>query len=313
MPSGVFDDSGWIVGGEFKLDFSGIGVAKAGTTWIAHCLAEHPAVCMAVGKETNYFLRNHIASQLAARAYYYTAHNDEGLEWYKGKFSHHEPGQLYGEFSNSYLADPEAASLLHAHNPELKLICSVRNPIDTAYAGYFELSLFQPLPDTFEKALDRYPQMLEYCLFFRNLQPFLERFPRDRVHLMLYEDIRADPAAAYRGICRFLAIDPSFVPPSMDKRVNPRMVVRSRTLLKLRCAIRDIMRSTATTRKLRQGLVRLGADRVALKLVGRMNERPVKAPPLAPETRRGLVEYFRKDVEALAGLLNRDLSHWSES
>src|SRR5688500_17303361 len=113
--------------GEFQLDFSGIGVAKAGTTWIARCLAEHPSVCMALSKETNFFLRKHIASSLPRAHYYSTAHYEEGFEWYKRKFSHHQPGQLYGEFSNAYLADSESAALLHAHNPRLKLLCSFRN------------------------------------------------------------------------------------------------------------------------------------------------------------------------------------------
>jgi len=298
--------------GEFKLDFSGIGVAKAGTTWIARCLGEHPAVCMARFKETNFFLRNHITSGLPAPRPKDMPHYDEGLDWYKQKFSDHEPGQLRGEFSPAYFADPECADLLYAHNPRMKLLCSFRNPADTAYSGYYQLSLVQPLPDTFEEFLDEYPELLEYGRYHDNLQPFLKRFPRENVHLMLFEDIRADPGAAYRRICRFLEIDSSFVPGSLDQRVNPRRVLRSRALRNLRCAVRDIIASTAATRKLRAGLVRLGVDRIALKLF-LLNQKPGTVPPLAPKTRRRLGEFFRKDNEALGELLNRDLSHWNES
>ena len=173
-----------------------------------------------------------------------SAHYDEGLEWYKEKFSHHRDGQLYGEFSNAYLADPESAGLLHAHNPEMKLLCCFRNPVDAAYAGYYQLSRVQPLPDTFEEMLERYPQMLEYGRYHHNLQPFLKLFPRERFHLMLFEDIKADPVAFYRGICAFLGIDPSFVPQAVNQRVNPRTVLRSRALRNLRCAIADFMSST---------------------------------------------------------------------
>jgi hypothetical protein len=115
--------------GEFKLDFCGIGAAKAGTTWMAQCLAEHPSVCLALHKETNFFLRKHISACLPVPRYLDgMAHYDEGLEWYKRRFSHHQPGQLYGEYSNAYLADPESAGLLHAHNPGMKLLCCLRNP-----------------------------------------------------------------------------------------------------------------------------------------------------------------------------------------
>jgi hypothetical protein len=297
---------------EFKLDFCGIGVAKAGTTWIARCLGEHPAVCMARFKETNFFLRRHVSSDLPGPRPKDASRYDEGLEWYERMFLHRKPGQLCGEFSPAYFADPESADLLHAHNPRMKLLCCFRNPADAAYAGYHQLSLVRPLPDTFEATLDQYPQLLEYGRYHHNLQPFLRRFPRDSVHLMLFDDIHADPAAAYRGICRFLEIDAAFVPASLRLRVNPRTVLRSHALLRLRCAVRDIFASTAATRKARAAIARFGPSRrIALKLF-RLNEKPGTPPSLAPETRRRLVEFYRKDTEALGELLNRDLSPWNE-
>ena len=304
-------DASAAANGDFKLDFTGIGVGKAGTTWIARCLGEHPSVCMALGKETNFFLRKHIASSLPARRHHFgRAHYDDGLEWYTQRFTHHRAGQLYGEFSNGYLADPETAGLLHAHNPALKLLCCFRNPVEATYAGYFELSRFQPLPDTAEDTIARYPQLLEYYRYHHNLQPFLKLFPRERIHFMLFDDIKPDPEGFFRRICDFLAIDPSFVPPALHERVNPRTVLRSRAVRNLRCAIGDLMVSTPVTRKLRAGLSRLGVARVAVKLF-QLNERAGTVPPMSPATRRRLVEYFRKDNEALERLLDRDLSHWN--
>jgi len=56
--------------------------------------------------------------------------------------------------------------------------------------------------------------------------------------------------------------------------------------------------------------VRAGAVRLAVKLFS-MNEKPGSVPPMAPETRRRLVEHFRKDNQALGELIGRDLSHWN--
>ena len=36
-------------------NFIGIGAPKAGTTWLARCLGEHPQVCMAAVKETEFW------------------------------------------------------------------------------------------------------------------------------------------------------------------------------------------------------------------------------------------------------------------
>jgi Sulfotransferase domain len=296
---------------EFKLDFTGIGAAKAGTTWIAGCLAEHPAVCMALPKEANFFLRKHIASCFPVPRYHDgTAHYDEGFAWYEQRFRHHRPGQLYGEFSNAYLADPECAGLLHAHNPKLKLLACFRNPVDAAYAGYFQLSRVQPLSDVFEDFLAAYPHLLEYGRYHRHLQPFLKLFPREQIRFMLFDDIRPDPPAFYRGICEFLGVE-FHASQKLGQLVNPRTVLRSRTIRNLRCAVASLMARSPASQELRARLTRLGAGKLALRLF-RMNEKPGSVPPMRAETRRRLVEYYREDNEALGEFLGRDLSHWNE-
>lgn len=295
---------------EFKLDFAGIGIAKSGTTWMAKCLAEHPAVCMALGKETNFFMKMHVASVLPLRTRFHVAHHEEGMAWFQGRFGHHLPGQIRGEYSNGYIGDPESAGLLHEHNPGMKLLCCFRNPVDVIYAGYFQLARVQPLPGTFEETLKLYPGFLEYGRYLRNLQPFLERFPRENLLLLVYDDIKTDPAAFFRRVCEFLGIDPEFSPPSLTKRVNPRTLVRSRRLRDLRFAINGFMQSTAATRLLRKGLSRVGVGELVLRLFQK-NEMPATAPPMSSETRAWLVQTYREDNERLAAFLGRDLSHWN--
>ena len=37
------------------MNFIGIGAQKAGTSWLASCLSEHPEICMHPKKEAHYF------------------------------------------------------------------------------------------------------------------------------------------------------------------------------------------------------------------------------------------------------------------
>lgn len=295
---------------EFKLDFAGIGIAKSGTTWLAACLSEHPGVCMAYGKETNYFMKHHVASALPLRTRFHVAHNDEGLEWYKARFAHHKPGQLRGEYSNGYVGDPEAARLLHEHNPDLKILCCFRNPVEVMYAGYHQLARIQPLPGSFEATLEKYPAFLEYGRYLRNLQPFLARFPRENLLLMVYDDIKLDSRAFFRRICTFLGIDEEFVPPSLDRRINPRTLLRSKRIRDLRCRIRAVLDSNAATKMVRKGLGRMGVGTLVVSAF-QLNEKPGSAPPMTPETRARLAETYREDNLRLAEFLGRDLSHWN--
>ncbi|MCE9613353.1 MAG: sulfotransferase domain-containing protein [Lentisphaerae bacterium] len=296
----------------FRLDFTGIGVFKAGTTWLARCLAEHPQVCFAASKETNFFLKHNIVSAMPAnKRLFASANYGEGFDWYRGQYRNHQPGQLYGEYSNAYIADPESARLLYEHHPAVKLICCFRNPVEVVQSGYAQASRAQPLPDTLEVTLEKYPQMLRYGYFHAHLQPFLRQFPRSQFHLMLYDDVRQDPAASYRGVCRFLGIDDAFAPASLHQAVNPRTVLRSTALRNLRYRLSTLSLAAAPLRRVRKALFRCGVGGMVQRLFER-NEKVGVTTPMAPETRARLVAMYREDVLQLGTLLGRDLSAWFE-
>lgn len=42
-------------GAPVRLDFAGVGAARCGTTWLARCLGEHPALFLPERKELHYF------------------------------------------------------------------------------------------------------------------------------------------------------------------------------------------------------------------------------------------------------------------
>ncbi len=105
-----------------KIDFIGIGAAKAASTWIFTCLNEHPEICSDSRKETNFF----------SRYYNYK----KGIKYYYSLFSHCSEDKIKGEFSPTYISSPQAPYLIYKHFPEVKLIACLRNPVDRAYSEY---------------------------------------------------------------------------------------------------------------------------------------------------------------------------------
>ncbi len=79
-------------------DFLGLGAQKSGTSWIYSCLYDHPQVCIPV-KDLHFFSRERNWSR--------------GFTWYEEQFARCGADTLAGEFSTSYLADPEAAARIH--------------------------------------------------------------------------------------------------------------------------------------------------------------------------------------------------------
>jgi len=59
------------------------------------------------------------------------------------------------------------------------------------------------------------PHVLLYddvCRFAEQLERYLEAFGRDRVEVVLLDDLRDSPAQTYRRVLEFLEVHPEFCP-----------------------------------------------------------------------------------------------------
>ncbi len=131
------------------------------------------------------------------------------------------------------------------------------------------------------------------------LQTYLDRFSRERLRLYLFEDFTTDPVGVMRDIFAFLDVDPAFTPDMRHRYNSSGGTIRN-------AALRSAWSRTAPLRtRARRYVPRALRDR-AFTLVTR-NLEPVT---LDPELRAELTALYREDIERLATLLDRDLSHW---
>jgi len=157
-----------------KLDFVGVGAAKAGTSWLASCLGEHPAVCMSEPKELNYFCEK--KSGLPSALLTGSARN--GLS---ERFAHCEPGNRLGEFSPSYLCDARCPELIFQHNPKCRLIFSFRHPVEALVSFYHQIGREAPVANTFAGFLRDQPNICRTGLYHHHVQAFLRVFHASNV------------------------------------------------------------------------------------------------------------------------------------
>ncbi|MBS1262669.1 MAG: hypothetical protein MAG453_02029 [Calditrichaeota bacterium] len=295
---------------EFKIDFCGVGAAKAGTTWVTRQLMRHPQTCIGRRKELNFFMRNHPLEGFVTRtgSHFDSVNRERGLEWYEQQFDRCTPDQLTGELSTSYLADPESPALLKQHNPEIRLIMNYRNPVDALYSVYYQLNEMHPIRESFEELIDRSEDGLSYYKYSIHTKRYLEHFHRDQILFIFLDDIKRDAMEVYLRLCRFLGIDDTPVD-AVYERVNPSKVVRSRALRDAILQIYILFDRNETLRSARDWLRRTNVAKLAHK-IRKANSRPAKYPPMKPETRARLIEFFREDIEELARIHERDLSHW---
>ncbi len=292
-----------------------VGAPKSGTTAFATYLNEHPDIFVA-DKELNYFSFDLDFCTMKGEKWRITP------EAYRAWFSGHGDTRYRGDHSVFYLYSKRAASEIHDFAPEGRIIIMLRNPVDQMHSQHSEM-LYQGVEDIrdFAQALDaeedrrqgrRVPPRCQkvFGLFYRDLARYHDQvdryfaaFGREKVRVMLYDDMVDDAAGTYGATLRFLGVDPDFAPEFAV--VNSNKVVRS-------TAAREFLRrAPAGARRMGRLLVRNETDRAALRhRLHAMNTQQRPRPSVNPELRRQLVAEFEPDVRRLEKLLDRDLTRW---
>lgn len=295
-------------------DFFIIGAPKTGTTSLHLYLRQHPGIFMPELKEVKYFGTDRQPRHTPKLT----------LDEYLALFRAAAPGARVGEASVGYLRSSSAASEIADFAPGAQAIVMLRDPVEVMHALHSELVFLgvEDLPDFGEavaaeperRAGRRIPANINNPrgLFYREAVAFAEQLERwfaalgrDRVHVIVYDDFKADTAAAVRDTFRFLGVDDAFRP-SLEI-ANPSKVARSRVLQRVLSSPPGWMRSAA-----RRVLPRTTRKRLYRGAM-RFNARAQARQAMDPELRARLTAELAPEVERLGALIGRDLSHWSRS
>lgn len=195
-------------------NFLYVGTSKAGSTWLFNALAVHPEVYLAPSKGL----------------YYFDEHFDKGREWYLSHFAGAANRPAIGEISHSYLSSPEAASRIGDLNPDMRLLVCLREPVDRAFSDYLDLVKNGQYDGAFETALERFPRLLDRGHYATHLRRYFDRFPRQQIHVGLFDDLGTDAQAYADDVFNFLGIRSLELPPAELKARMPAGTPRNTTM-----------------------------------------------------------------------------------
>jgi hypothetical protein len=288
-----------------------VGAPKCGTSSLHAWLSGHPDVFMC-SKEPEYFGRD-----LNYR------HRRLTLDQYRGLFNPTGDQLVIGDASVWYLYSRLAAEEIKAFSPDARVVALVRNPVEVMHSLHSQ-ALFTADEElaNFEDALNaegdrrmglriprtcRVPHALLYrevVLFSEQLRRYLTVFGKERVAVIVFDDLATDPALTYRRILKFLDVDETY-DPALDI-VNSNRIARSAALNRFFRQppelLRRIGRSSVRSSSLRRAMGGLLVD---------LNTSRRPRAPLDPLLRAKLQEEFAPEVEELGRLLGRDLTAWS--
>ena len=279
-----------------------VGAPKCGTSALHGYLAQHPDVWMSEPKEPHFFCTD-VDAPFAIRDpdAYAALFKDAGKN-------------IVGESSATYLYSKVAAQKIRAACPDAAIIAMLRNPLELIpslhsqkrvngtepYEALTEALAAEPKRKTGElEAIGAFPFYGDAARYTEQLERYLDVFPPEQLHIIVFDDFKRDAAAVYAGVLEFLGLKP-FTP--NFKVVNQNKRIRSR-------ALHNVLQNPASPiNRLPKPL-----GRFTYKALDKLNSAVEVRVPLEPAVKDQLIREFTGEVESLIKLLRRsDLRDWLE-
>lgn len=249
-----------------------IGAQKSGTRWLRDNLHEHPDI-FAAWEEVSFFNNSNNFKQ--------------GLQWYQEAFKGYKDEPIVGESTPSYMMWRKDLDVLAARIdeslPDVKLMATLRNPIDRTYSAFLHHMRQGRIPtdaDILKQIRSVKPEQDKLRLiaggwYAKSLAPYVERFG-DRLKVLLQDEIINAPGQVYARVLEHIGAPNNFLPDRLQQ-------VRHR------------------------GRVPGNSD-YSQDIRGSQNL--TKPRDLTSEERMEIYQYFQQEIKHLEELLDRDLSLW---
>jgi hypothetical protein len=284
-----------------------VGAPKCGTSSLYRYLQGHPQVFLCTPKEPHHFNTDSNERYVRDRAAYEALFADAPAQ-----------ARAVGEASVRYLWSTDAAANILAYQPDARFVVMLRNPVEMAPSVH-QQELFNQNETEADFAtawalneqrwrgerVPRHcadPRMLHYgfvCSNGAHLERLFATVGRERVVVVLLEDLRRDPAAQFARVVAFLGLDRW--EPAEFAVVNAAKARRSGLVR------RAVLEAANLKKKLGIGL-----SFGLLRRANRWNRKDAPRAPLPAAVRRELAAWFDTDIRKLESLLGRDLSHWRQ-
>lgn len=290
-------------------DFVIVGAAKAGTTSLHSYLSQHPQISATVPKETFHFVEPEIAACVGVGAGYAPRPIPATPAEYASRFVPPIPGNVWGESCVAYLYFPAAAARIAAANPACRVVVMLRDPVERAFSNYLHHVRDGIEPLGFRAALAASATRVGQGWWFGfdylggsryagQLAAYYDRFPRDAVRVLWYDEFCARPDATCREIFDLVGVDRT-VPLDVGTELNVSTIPRApfRPVLRGLDALGDRLRTVMSRRKYKRFVATI---RTAVSY----------KPVLSDADRRALAVQFHDDIRQVEEITGRDLSAW---
>lgn len=292
-----------------------VGAQKSGTTYLHHCLKDHPNIYMPEGESPNFETRYYLK---------------DGVQELKQELSKALKKQIIGIKRPSYLTSKEVARRIKKTTPNAKIIISIRNPVERAISSYYHLMKMGLLPAISPNqgiphilrhgSYKKYPRsknILKYGNYAQSIRYYIKLFGKNNVKLIFFNSLTNNSLNTVRDCYRFLQVTDKFTPKSLNS--HPMTGVYSTKYIKfLNLQSRYLYSYEPKFRGVKYK-EQTPLDLIMLKILRNIDKNLVrffldgKKDKINPEIINKLRDYYKKDITELEKLTGEDLSRWDLS
>lgn len=290
--------------GSIKPEFPNLicpGAQKAGTTTLFRILKQHPDISAASSKEIKFFNK------------YYS----KGTKWYKKAADTGNSARYIMDFTPGYMVEESYVQRIKdtlGNSPHFIII--LRNPVDRMYSTYnmYRQIGIDTQADAKKALLKDYQGFLtgkgktnyyKHGLYANQVKYFFDRFPRENIKVIIFEDFIKSQKSTVSDILNFLDLD-EVEGMDYDIWVNESKKFRLSGWARLARYLMNMV--PKSIKKLVPAKVEKNMGEVFRK------KATVKKDTIVYEKDRELCfEYMKKyipDIKELEKIINRDLSDW---
>ncbi|NRB59550.1 MAG: sulfotransferase [Winogradskyella sp.] len=296
-----------------------VGAAKSGTTSLYNYLIQHPDVFFPKVKEPNFYSdiesEDPLAYKRPKKGMFYHNKVIKNREVYYSLYKEANNFKILGDASPSYLWDKGAAKKIHTDFPKAKILIILRNPIERTFSHYLmnlkggiekdsnALRAFKRDEKIIRKVWGDGKVLLykELGLYSRQVQSYFEIFGKENVKVMIYEEFFHDTDIGLSKILAFLDLPNNYT--FNTETIHNTFSVPKNDFAKLLIRLKSKM-------SFLKGFFPNNSKVFINKTV---LFKPSKKPKMNDEVRVYLQNIFKKDIEALEKVLEKDLGIWKET
>jgi hypothetical protein len=222
--------------------------------------------------------------------HFFDRNYDKGIRWYQQTyFKTIASENVVGEKTAIYLHTPDAPKRIKEMNQDMKLICSIRDPVERLLSHVTMktqgplINLENIIPDT---------EYVKRSLYFRQLQWYLKHFPKENFLIVVYEEKDENPEQFIQNIYRFLEVDDQYKPPSARIQTKKGRTEHQNSLWAFASKIMLHPKSPIALKKMYTSI------------------RPNYQITISDKEFVRLAQYFKEDILSLEKFIGRPLNQW---